>query len=297
MTNKAGLEWLICREPVHIGGADSSSRGNNNPVFRLPDNSPAIPGSSLRGALRESATTSSNYPNFVENWFGGDRDNPSPGYLGLSWGWPVWWPIHVLGYGNWWVSCPTWINRCQQLRGEDVLSFDSETVYVTAQELHEQTVYLRWLKLTNVEHWPGELPTPTEIPAKRRIVVPDDSINLLVEMGLVRQPRVSLKDYDELLNNASANGNLENQNVQNNDNNNDDENGDDGSLVKNLFAVEGLPPGAVFLFAWTTRGHAENLDQWSKFLHQEHYLGGLWSVGYGRIEIKAMAPTPVSTPT
>lgn len=49
------LEWLICREPVHIGGADSSSRGNNNPIYRLPDRTPVIPGSSLRGALREAA--------------------------------------------------------------------------------------------------------------------------------------------------------------------------------------------------------------------------------------------------
>ena len=37
---QAGTAWLVCLEPVHIGGADSSSRGNNNPVFRLPDRSP-----------------------------------------------------------------------------------------------------------------------------------------------------------------------------------------------------------------------------------------------------------------
>ena len=58
------LEWLICRDPVHIGGADSSTRGNNNPIFRLPDRTPAIPGSSLRGALREHASI--NYPDRVE---------------------------------------------------------------------------------------------------------------------------------------------------------------------------------------------------------------------------------------
>ena len=55
------VEWLICLEPVHIGGEDSSSRGNNNPIFRLPDRTPAIPGSSLRGALREGANESKDF--------------------------------------------------------------------------------------------------------------------------------------------------------------------------------------------------------------------------------------------
>ncbi len=82
------IEWLICQEPVHIGGADSSSRGNNNPVFRLPDRSPAIPGSSLRGALREHAKADSKYKGYVDNWFGGEGESISPGCISLSWGWP-----------------------------------------------------------------------------------------------------------------------------------------------------------------------------------------------------------------
>ena len=34
------------------------------------------------------------------------------GPIAVSWGWPVLGgPVHVLGYGNWWVSCPAWLNR------------------------------------------------------------------------------------------------------------------------------------------------------------------------------------------
>jgi len=58
------------------------------------------------------------------------------------------------------------------------------------------------------------------------------------------------------------------------------------TLVKNLFSVEGIPPGAAFFFAWSTRKDVQNVPQWKAFLHQEHHLGGLWSVGYGRVVIE-----------
>jgi CRISPR/Cas system CMR subunit Cmr4 (Cas7 group RAMP superfamily) len=253
------IEWLICREPVHIGGADSSSRGNNNPIFRLSDRTPAIPGSSLRGALREHAEHSPEYEPYVTNWFGGQNDNMSPGYIALGWGWPVWWPVHVLGYGSWWVSCPAWLNRYQQLLGEKPIPLPDQTVYATDSELNGKTVFLRWLKLTQVKHYSNPLPAPSEVTENRRLIVPNDSINLIVDMGLVRQPRVSLNDEPD----------------------------ENGSLVKNLFAVEGLPPGAVFMTSWTIRdsNKLEELEEWEKFLHSEHFLGGLWSVGYGRIVI------------
>ncbi len=253
------IAWLICREPVHIGGADSSSRGNNNPIFRLPDRSPAIPGSSLRGALREHAKSEPDYQALVKNWFGGENNDISPGYISLGWGWPVWWPVHVLGYGNWWVSCPSWLNRFRQLSQQPLLNIVNERsqVYITDSQLNNKTVYLRWLKLTQVSHYKGDLPAPVEIPKDRRIIVPDTSINLIVDMGLVRQPRVSLKDEAD----------------------------EEGNLVNHLFAVEGFPPGSVFMITWTTRGNVEGLEKWNNFLIQEHYLGGLWSVGYGRVII------------
>ena len=256
------VNWLVCREPVHIGGADSSSRGNNSPIFRLPDRTPAIPGSSLRGALREGAEHSNQPQEYVNHWFGQENTENSsipPGYISLGWGWPVWWPVHVLGYGNWWVSCPSWLNRFQQLSGGAALNFsDSKQVYITDSSLRNQTVYLRWLRLSNVQHYQETLlPIPKEIPGDRCIIVPDNSINVLVDMGLVHQPRVKLLDEPDKK----------------------------GNLVENLFASEGIPPGATFLISWTTRKNAQNIDKWEKFLHSEHYLGGLWSIGYGRVAI------------
>ncbi|MFB2976533.1 RAMP superfamily CRISPR-associated protein [Microseira sp. BLCC-F43] len=252
------IEWLICREPVHIGGVDSSSRGNNNPIFRLSDRTPAIPGSSLRGALREGAKNQANYQALVKNWFGGEDSDISPGYISLGWGWPVWWPVHVLGYGNWWVSCPTWLNRFRQLSGQPAINAATDKVYITEPELKNKTVYLRWIKLTNVQHYQGDLPAPADVPKDRRIILPDPRINLIVDMGLVRQPRVSLNDEPDQR----------------------------GNLVNHLFSVEGFPPGAVFLITWTTRGDVQDLPKWNQFLiGGEHYLGGLWSVGYGRISI------------
>ncbi|MFP4104418.1 RAMP superfamily CRISPR-associated protein [Coleofasciculus sp.] len=262
------IAWLICQEPVHIGGADSSSRGNNNPIFRLPDRTPAIPGSSLRGALREHAESQQEYQPLVKNWFGGKEDI-SAGHIALGWGWTLWWPIHVLGYGNWWVSCLSWLNRFQQLSHQSPLNLDPNKVYITEEQLKDKTVYLRWLKLNNVQHCTDTLPRPEQIPENRLIIVPDDSINIIVDMGLVRQPRVSLKNLDEIDQAAERQENP-------------DEN---TSLVNNLFSVEGFPPGAVFLISWTARGKVDNLEKWKNFLVDEHFLGGLWSVGYGRIQI------------
>lgn len=257
------IQWLICQEPVHIGGADSDSRGNNNPIYRLPDRTPTIPGSSLRGALREDAKNSDDYQQYVNEWFGGDNKetNPNFGHISLGWGWVLWFPVHVLGFGNWWVSCPKWLNYYQRLNQENVFNFTASQVYSTDATLANQNVYLRWLKLDNIQHYDTHqpsLPAPNIVPSDRRLIVPDESINLFVDMGLVRQPRVSLLD----------------------------EPNDKGSLVDNLFSVEGLPPAAVFYFAWTTRKQVNNLSEWNKFLIGEHYLGGLWSVGYGRIEIQ-----------
>lgn len=255
--------WLICREPVHIGGADSSSRGNNNPVYRLPDRTPAIPGSSLRGALREGAEHNPSFSAHVPNWFGGngeDENNMLPGRISLGWGWPVWWPVHVLGYGNWWVSCPSWINRFQQLSHDNVLSFERGQVYVTDPELagEKKNIYLRWLKLSDPELSPHSLPAPDDVPKDRRLILPDESINVIVDMGMVHQPRVSLLDEPEEKS---------------------------GSLVKNLFAVEGFPPGAVFMVNWACRDKVESLETWKQFLAGEHFLGGLWGAGYGKIDI------------
>lgn len=272
MTVESGIEWLICREPVHIGGADSSSRGNNNPIFRLPDRTPAIPGSSLRGALREHAEQDNSYKDLVKIWFGGqnqelskdENDKISPGGIAVSWGWPVWWPVHVLGYGNWWISCPAWLQRFQNLAGsEESINLDNQKVYITDEILKdEKSLYLRWLQLKNIEYYDAVLPAPIEVITDRCIIVPNDSINLIVDMGLVRQPRVSLKDKPDEK---------------------------DGSLVGNLFAVEGFPPGAVFAINWMVRANKVeelNLNDWKSFLRSEHYLGGLWSVGYGRISIE-----------
>ena len=314
------LEWLICRDPVHIGGADSSSRGNRNPIYRIPDGTPVIPGSSLRGALREAAEEKYD-KNVVTSWFGSENQSSQnnsneetqmiPGSVALGWAFPLWFPVHVMGYGNWYITCPAWLKRYWQLQGNSNWTFscNSDDVYWTNKTLPEKdSVYFRWLKLTGIKQYPNldRLPLiEAEMDAHKRLIVPDDKINLFVEMGLIRQPRVSLKSraefYDELekKNNKSpesANG----SEATNNRDNSDDET--ENTLVRNLFSVEGLPPGAIFFFAWTIRkiesnnAKAKSSDeklnkfvvdqkQWEKFLRQEHYVGGLWGIGYGRVSI------------
>lgn len=252
-----GNIWLICREPVHIGGADSENRGNNNPIYRLPDRTPVIPGSSLRGALREHAEKTLP-PTNIRDWFGGNTQAAAPGNISLGWGWPVWWPVHVLGYGNWWVSCRSWLRRYCDLTQTKFPQLEGNLL-ITDQALNDKTVYLRWIKLSNLTYRdPIDIPLAPDLrPYQNRlIIVPDESINTLVDMGIVRQPRVALKDEPDA----------------------------DGNLVDNLFAVEGIPPGAVFLVSWNSRQQAT--EEWENFLSQEHYLGGLWGVGYGRILIQ-----------
>ncbi len=289
------MGWLICQEPVHIGGADSSTRGNTNPIYRLSDRTPAIPGSSLRGALREHAEEEYGKDSEqVINWFGGKDEDISPGSISVGWGWPLWWPVHVLGYGNWWVSCPKWLNYCQTLLGENALTginANSKQIYVTKPELDGKTVYLRWLKLPRVKHYSNCLPGPSDqIPCNRRIIVPDNSIHLFVDMGLVRQPRVKLKDLpdedDDYANNKSETATNEKENQEEEENN----------LVQNLFSVEGFPPKAIFFITWKVRKKQEDHQihkDWEDFLQREHHLGGLWSIGYGRILISKAQKTGV----
>ncbi len=274
------VEWLICQEPVHIGGTDSSSRGNNSPIFRLSDRTPVIPGSSLRGALREGAEQNQNISQFVNNWFGGENkkeENISPGAISLGWGWPVWFPIHVLGYGTWWVSCFSWLDRFCQLSGKTPINLNRNEIHSSNSSLKGESVYLRWLKLTKIQHYGEKLPIPNQIPPDRLIVVPDNSINILVDMGLVRQPRINLSDKskEDNLSDKSKEDNLSDKPKEDN-------------LVNHLFSVEGLPPGAVFMITWTTRKKVDSLQEWENFLRNEHYLGGLWSVGYGRIMISSL---------
>lgn len=274
----SNLAWLICRDPVHIGGADSSSRGNSNPIYRLPDRTPVIPGSSLRGALREHSQEE--YDEHTNSWFGSDSgsDDMKPGAIALGWAFPLWFPIHVLGYGTWWVTCPDWIQRFRQLNHQVDASFDAvKHVYSPNPELVGQTVYLRWLKLDNIQLYQGEaLPFPREeIDPERCIIVPSDRINLLVEMGLIRQPRVDLKSLDELETDIAK----------------DPDSDKAKTLVKNLFSVEGLPPGAIFFFSWMMRqlkdetDFSAKMDEWKTFLKNDHYIGGLWGIGYGRVSI------------
>ena len=276
----SNLAWLVCRDPVHIGGADSSSRGNSNPIYRLPDRTPVIPGSSLRGALREHSRYSEEkkYRDRLEDWFGSDSgdDDMKPGAIALGWAFPLWFPIHVLGYGTWWVSCPDWLQRYWQLNGI-TNDFDvQEKVCCNNPELVGKTVYLRWLKLQNIELYNGEsLPYADGVDAQRCLIIPSDRINLLVDMGLIRQPRVNLKSHDEL--EAEINQDPDSDEAK--------------TLVKNLFAVESLPPGAVFFLAWMVRKFKDKpnppewMNDWESFLKQDHYVGGLWGIGYGRVSI------------
>ncbi|WLT40398.1 hypothetical protein NON20_24255 (plasmid) [Synechocystis sp. B12] len=170
----------------------------------------------------------------------------------MGWCWPLWWPLHVLGYGNWWVSCPGWLNRYkQQVPNTRLPGLDRSKVYTTDPTLKGQNVYLRWLKLTDLQEVDQtQLPKPEEISGDRLIIVPDESISVMVDMGMVRQPRVSLLDVPDAK----------------------------GNLVQNLFGVEGYPPGAVFHFAWTARGQLKSQpdDLLKTFFHAEHHVGGLW---------------------
>jgi hypothetical protein len=118
------------------------------------------------------------------------------------------------------------------------------------------SLYLRWLKLTHIQKWTEPLPAPEGVTAECRIVVPDHAINLIVDMGLVRQPRIQLPDNSE-----------------------------EERVDPRLFSIEGYPPGAVFMFSWTVRQKVEHLEEWQSFLQGDHTLGGLWSVGYGNVRI------------
>lgn len=112
-----GVLGLYTETPLHCG-AESGSGYVDLPIQRERHTSyPVIPGSTLKGVLRDEMTPTGRLgPDRVQEVFGSDkRDEPSPGIVSFGDGLIVAFPVRSSGAPFHWVTCPFVLERLRRL--------------------------------------------------------------------------------------------------------------------------------------------------------------------------------------
>ncbi|MEL7036814.1 MAG: RAMP superfamily CRISPR-associated protein [Cyanobacteria bacterium J06592_8] len=291
--------------PLHVGASAGEETGNLNLIFRDQfTQTGVIPGSSIRGRFRadmrlkrldyEYKNNSSDPQEIDDNyWYGHEtvKDRKDGGtteaIVKFEYASLVWFPVFCPGQPIVWISCPRLLKRFQLLSG---IEAEVPEAYTAAETLPgrqvntNQTVLFFNLGFMEIEHKVDEnilekwIPAGANIPVSNLVVVRDNDISMLHDMGLYRQSRVKLLDEVKKV---------------------DTETGA-------FFNVEALPEGCILAFpiavkekVWNQKKESEDVN-WSHALKYEQsgwqekttrsyqkdlYFGGLESIGFGRCRV------------
>ncbi|MGB3532908.1 MAG: RAMP superfamily CRISPR-associated protein [Microcoleaceae cyanobacterium] len=271
--------------PVHVGATAGEETGNLNLIFRDQfTQTGIIPGSSIRGRFRADLRMYDQ--NETYKWYGHDTiegpDKPKDGgtteaIVKFEYASLVWFPVFCPGQPIVWISCPRLLKRYQLITG---IKAKIPQPYTAAKTLQGRQVGSNKMVLffnlgfMEIEHIKEEaelkqwLPPGVDIPVSNLVVVGDNDISMLHDMGLYRQSRVKLLDD---VKKAATGG---------------------------FFNTEALPEGSVLIFpvAAKEKGWTDALKQDKKwvvsekkemknFVQKELYFGGLESIGFGRCNV------------
>jgi CRISPR-associated protein Cmr4 len=300
MYNKAyGIIQTLA--PLHVGASAGEETGNLNLIFRDQfTKTGIIPGSSIRGRFRAYMRT--NIKDNVSTWYGheavkNEEDKTTEAYVKFEYASLIWFPVFCPGQPIVWVTCPYLLKRYNQITKIKADIADIPKEYTAGkgitgrplQAVNRKVLFfnLGFLEIEREEDLSAWIPEGVDIPQKNLVVVSDNDISMLHDMGLYRQSRVQLRDNEKKV--------------------------ADGAF----FNVEALPEGCVFIFpialkekGWkpfekdpNTKENQEN-DETKTIITtetsektettqenqenkktEELYFGGLESVGFGRCNV------------
>ncbi len=272
--------------PLHVGASAGEESGNLNLIFRDQfTQTGIIPGSSIRGRFRadmRNPSTNNGTRSQTESrhddvalWYGHEAvANPNQkdggtteALVKFEYASLVWLPVFSPGQPIVWVSCPSLLKRYQKIaeinaKVPDPYTADPELKARVVPETTEKVLFfnLGFLGIEHNESLADWIPVGADVQVKQLVVVDDNDIARLHDMGLYRQSRIKmLEDMKKVDTKTGA-----------------------------FFNVEALPVGSILAFpvalkqlGWKPFGEPKPNQPYS----QELYFGGLESIGFGRCNV------------
>lgn len=264
--------------PLHVGATAGEETGNLNLIFRDQFTQTGIvPGSSIRGRLRaEMREFAPKKDEAAKYWYGqaADREKNNEDFesrLKIEHASIVWMPVFCPGQPIVWVSCPRLLERYQRIAAIDQ-NMKTPKPYTASKglkgrELKDSTarkkvggkeVLFFNLGFISIENPNQDLsawfPLGKDLPA---VVVKNEEMGMIHDMGLYRQSRVALKEDQKVV------------------------------ADKAFFNVEALPEGTLMVFpiGIKKRNSDEKWQPLETGTEGDIYLGGLESVGFGHCHL------------
>ncbi|XPM55577.2 MAG: RAMP superfamily CRISPR-associated protein [Leptolyngbya sp. IPPAS B-1204] len=190
--------------PLHVGAAAGEESGNLNLIFRDQfTQTGIIPGSSIRGRFRADMRQDKRQKHIGDynHWYGqeadgsGSESKTTEAIIKFEYASIVWLPVYCPNQPIVFVSCPTLLNRYQRITGKASHEFKP---YSYSGSLPGKRLFFNLGFLTLNEE-DGELRKyfPNAVnnrPQYPLVVVHDNDMAMIHDMGLYRQSRVALED-------------------------------------------------------------------------------------------------------
>jgi len=257
--------------PLYVGAAAGEESGNLNLFFRDQFTlTGIIPGSSIRGRFRadmrqgERQALAGDY----NHWYGqeatgsGSESKTTEAIIKFEYASIVWLPVYCPNQPVVFVSCPTLLNRYQRIIGKAPHEFKP---YSYSGKLPGKRLFfnLGFLTLDDEDKKLKDYFPDSVAKQYPLVVVDDNDMAMIHDMGLYRQSRVALEDRQKKAKKGA------------------------------FFNLEALPEGTILIFPLAMREKHEGKDiQWDDYLVdadienlREFYFGGLESIGFGRTNV------------
>ena len=259
--------------PMHVGAAAGEESGNLNLIFRDQfTQTGIIPGSSIRGRFRADMRQDKR-PKLngdYNHWYGQEAHNDdsdiktTEAIIKFEYASLVWLPVYCPNQPVVFVSCPTLLQRYLRITGKANHEFEP---YSYLGEIPGSKLFfnLGFLTLKDEDKKLRDY-LPVAVTNKQRyplVIVDDNDIAMIHDMGLYRQSRVALEDKQKKAKKGA------------------------------FFNLEALPEGTILVFPLAMRETHEGKDiKWEDYLidadvekSREFYFGGLESIGFGRTNV------------